>query len=432
MSRLSSLSSTLLNTITVPKDLHSVESWDPAAECDPQDVGMTAAQVEGLWECVRHLYRKGNHPAITLCLHKQGRVVLNRAIGHARGNGPEDGPDSEKTLITTDTPIGLFSASKAITAMLVHLLAEQGHIRLHDPIATYIPEFGQHKKERITIYQLLSHQGGFPTALNDAPLETWFDHQAVVERLCNSRLTHVPGKPLHYHAVTGGHLFAEIVQRVTGKNIADFLQESIARPLGLQYLNYGVSAENLHKVALNYCTGYSDTFPLKSYMNRAFGYPMRDVVRFSNDPRFLQAIVPSAGVIASTRDTAMFFELLLNGGTLDGVRIFKPETIREAIRPAGSFGLDRIILLPMRYSAGMMLGNDPFGLLYGPWTGKAFGHMGFTNMMSWADPSRDISVTFLNTGKALFGLHLPAAVAVLNRISSLCPVLPEAERRSPL
>ena len=61
MSRLPSFSS-LLNTIAIPKDLESVETWDSDAECDPKDVGMTTAQVNELWESVRHLYRKGNHP----------------------------------------------------------------------------------------------------------------------------------------------------------------------------------------------------------------------------------------------------------------------------------------------------------------------------------------------------------------------------------
>lgn len=431
MSRLPSFSS-LLNTIAIPKDLESVETWDSDAECDPNDVGMTTAQVNELWESVRHMYRKGNHPGITLRLQKRGRVVLSRAIGHSRGNGPQDGPETEKTLMNTDTPIGLFSASKAITAMLVHLLAEKGYIDLHEPIASYIPEFGRHKKEHITVHQLLSHQGGFPTVLNDTPLETWFDHQAVIERLCDARLQYPAGKPLQYHAVSGGHLFAEIIQRVTGKNIAELLQEVIVKPLGMQYLDYGVSADNLHNIALNYSTGFSDNFPFKAYMKRAFGHPMKDVVKFSNDPRFLQSVIPSANVVASTRDTAMFFELLLNGGTLNGVQIFKPETIREAIRPVCEFGMDRIILLPMRYSAGMMLGNSPLGLLYGPHTGEAFGHMGFTNMLSWADPSRDISVVFLNTGKALFGLHVPAAVSILKQISKIFPVLPKIERSSPL
>ena len=61
------------------------------------------------------LVSAGMHPAIQLCLRHNGRVVLNRAIGHGWGNGPDDPPDAEKITVTTETPFCVYSAAKAIT-----------------------------------------------------------------------------------------------------------------------------------------------------------------------------------------------------------------------------------------------------------------------------------------------------------------------------
>ena len=83
----------------------------------------------------------------------------------------------------------------------------------------------------------------------------------------------------------------------------------------------------------------------------------------------------------------------------------------------------------MRYALGPMLGNNPVGI-FGPHTGQAFGHLGFSNILCWADPERDISVSILNTGKSVVGTHLPALANVLLQISTQCPKIPKQQRRA--
>ena len=90
-------------------------------------------------------------------------------------------------------------------------------------------------------------------------------------------------------------------------------------------------------------------------------------------------------------------------GELGGVRVFSPLTVCHAVMETGKPEIDRTIMLPMRYGAGMVLGNKPIGM-YGPFTHAAYGHLGFSNIFCWADPERDIAVSLLTTGKALFGL----------------------------
>jgi CubicO group peptidase (beta-lactamase class C family) len=105
--------------IRVPADLDAATAvgQEDHSEIDPRSV-------ERIWHAARHWYQAGMHPAIQLCLRHNGKVVLNRAIGHGWGNAPADPPDAEKVLVTTETPFCVYSAAKAITTTVVHMLVE--------------------------------------------------------------------------------------------------------------------------------------------------------------------------------------------------------------------------------------------------------------------------------------------------------------------
>lgn len=109
------------NTCEIPSDLTSViRAQDEPAELG----GMQHEQIQKIWNSVEKLYRTGNHPLISFCLRRQGHILINRSIGHARGNSVH-GLANDAVIATPDTPICLFSASKIVTAMLVHLLNEK-------------------------------------------------------------------------------------------------------------------------------------------------------------------------------------------------------------------------------------------------------------------------------------------------------------------
>ena len=116
----------------VPPDLESVTRvrWD--AEIAPRELGVDPAARDRVWEAARRLYRSGIHPALALCVRCHGQVLLDRAIGHVRGNGPEDGPDTPRVPLTLDSPFVTLSASKAVTAMMIHLLDQRNLLRLDE------------------------------------------------------------------------------------------------------------------------------------------------------------------------------------------------------------------------------------------------------------------------------------------------------------
>jgi CubicO group peptidase (beta-lactamase class C family) len=141
--------------------LAEVTSVSPE-EVDPRSVDVDPAGVEAIWEGAQLLYRSGVHPALQLCVRRHGEVILDRALGHTRGNGPSDPPNARRVRATPETPFNIFSASKAITATVVHLLVERGEIDLDERACAYIPEFAARGKDRITIRNLLSHHAGIP------------------------------------------------------------------------------------------------------------------------------------------------------------------------------------------------------------------------------------------------------------------------------
>lgn len=405
MALIEGLTSKLLGTIRVPEDLSPLVTRDLSGEADPETAGMTREDVDAIWAALENLYRTGVYPGISFSLRKKGVRVLHGAIGHSHGNGPGDPPGTTRVLMRPDTPVCQYSASKAVTAMMIHLLAERGRLRLDDPVKKYIPEFARNNKQDITIFHLISHHGGIPAPPPDADPEILYDQEAFVRLLCRLKPTSPEGGSMAYHAITGGVILGEIIHRVTGDTIRAFVNEAVRKPLGFRYFNYGVPDEDIPQVAKNYHTGPPLVFPVSWLARRALSVPWGEVVRISNQPRFLQTIIPAANLVATADEMALFFQLLLNGGELGGVRIFQSETVRRAVTPAAKMWFDRTMIVPMRYSAGLMLGADPMGL-WGPYSESAYGHVGFMNIFCWADPSRDIAVSLQTTGKTLIGHHL--------------------------
>ncbi|MFO1392402.1 MAG: serine hydrolase domain-containing protein [Steroidobacteraceae bacterium] len=415
----------------VPADLASVTTAATAEESNPALVGMTREGVDAIWKSVEDLYATGMHPGVSVVLRRNGRIVLKRAIGHARGNGPGDAGEP-KVAMTPETPVCIFSASKAMAAMTVHLLSERKHLSLLDPVSHYIPEFGQNGKRDITIYQLLCHKAGIPTIPTeglDVP-ELLLDAKEIL-RLIYRTAPDRPGQHHAYHALTSGFVIADLVERVSGENFRTYFRRNVSEPLGLATLDFGARGRALGRVARNYVSGFRFTGVTDMYLKRAIGTSLRHAVEVSNTAAYYRAVIPAGNGVGTADECSKFFQCLLDGGKLGRTRIFQPLTVRRAIAEVGKPEIDKSLMVPLRYSAGMMLGSSPFGL-YGPDTSKAFGHLGFANIFAWADPERGISVSLLTTGKLVLGVHARRLIAFLCNVSRHCPKLSEAEQERQL
>jgi CubicO group peptidase (beta-lactamase class C family) len=409
----------LFRRARLPDDLEAATTR--GAEGAPDPVGLDADTVERIWDGAVDLYRSGVHPGFSLCVRRHGKVVLDRAIGHARGNGPDDPEDAPKVPMTPETPACIFSASKAVTAMVIHLLDERGQLHIGDRVSDYIPEYAQKGKEGTTIAHVLAHRAGVASMPKEAlDLDRVGDREFLMRVISEAKPSIRPGRVLAYHAVSGGFILGEIVQRVTGKSIREVLAEEILDPLGFRWGNYGVAPEDVDEVALSYVTGPPLLPPVSTLVTRVLSQPLPRVIEVSNDPRFLTAVIPSANVVTTANELSRFFEIFRAGGEMDGVRVMEERTIRRALTEQSHLEVDFSLLFPTRFSYGLMLGAKLVSL-YGRDTDLAFGHLGLINMMGWADPERAISVGLINTGKAIVYPELPRFYGLMQRISSSIP-----------
>lgn len=403
--------------IRVPADLDAVTTVgeEDHTEIDP-------ASVDRIWQAARHWYAAGMHPAIQLCLRHDGRVVLNRAIGHGWGNAPDDPPDAEKVLATTETPFCAYSSAKAITATVVHMLVDRGYFSLDDRVCDYLPTYTSHGKDRTTIRHVMTHSAGVPFPTGPRPdVRRVDDSEYTRAKLGELRPLYPPGFMHVYHALTWGPLVREIVSAATGKNIRDILATEILDPLGFRWTNYGVAPQDVPLVAPSHATGKPLPAPIAAAFRKAVGGTLHQIIPFSNDPLFLTSVVPSSNTISTAYELSRFAEILRRGGELDGVSVVRPDTLRVAVtecrrlRPDFATGL-----APLRWGTGYMLGSARFGP-FGRNAPAAFGHLGLTNIALWADPERRLAAGLISSGKP--GRHREANryPALMNRITAEIP-----------
>jgi CubicO group peptidase (beta-lactamase class C family) len=416
-----------LRRVAVPEQLESVTTI--GSEEDPEAVGISKRAVARIWKAARLLYQSGVHPAVQVCVRCRGAIVLNRAIGHARGNGPRDSADTEKLPATPQTPFVIYSGSKAITAFVVHMLHDRGVIDVADRVCEYIPEYARNGKEEITIGQVLAHRAGVPTLPRDAfDLDRALDREFMVELLCAAEPVFQPGRFLAYHAVSGGFILGEVVHRATGMDIRTILANEILDPLAFRWTNYGVPSKDLEAVAVNYVTGPPTAPPLSQLLSRALGLGFDELVAASNDPRFLTAVIPSANVVTTAEELSRFYEIFRCGGELDGVKIMSPETVRHALTEQSRLEIDLSLGFPTRFGYGLMLGARLLSL-YGRDTQHAFGHLGFTNMLGWADPERGLACGVMTNGKPVLYPELPRFYGLTQTITASAPKLRGSQMR---
>lgn len=401
----------------MPADLDAVTaiSGEDHSETD-------SAAVERIWQAARHWYQAGMHPAIQLCIRRNGKVVLNRAIGHGWGNAPTDEPDAEKIPVTTDTPFCVYSAAKGIAATVVHMLVDRGVFALDDRVCEYIPSYTSHGKEKTTIRHVLTHSAGVPFPTGPKPdLRRADDHEYAQEQLGKLRPLYPPGRMHMYHALTWGPLMREIVYAAAGKDIRDILAAEILEPLNFRWTNFGVAPEDIPLVAPSHPTGKPLPPAIAAIFRKAIGGTVHEIIPYTNTPAFLSTVVPSSNTISTAYELSRFAEIWRRGGELDGVRIMSPERMYGAVQECRRLRPDVAVgLAPARWGTGYMLGTDRFGP-FGRHAPQAFGNLGLANIAIWADPARGMAAGLISSGKPGKDPELKRYKALMDTIAASMP-----------
>ena len=162
----------------------------PLASSNPQSLGFALKPLEHLDRLIREHIEQTRYPGAQIALARNGQIALFRSYGDAKTEG-------QRTPAAGDTLFLLFSQTKVLTSAAVWTLVEEGRLSFMDRIADHLPEFAARGKADITLHQVMTHQGGFPSG--DVTQATWTDHARMRAEVCDFSLDWTPGSRLQYH-----------------------------------------------------------------------------------------------------------------------------------------------------------------------------------------------------------------------------------------
>lgn len=340
---------------------------------------VTSAANDQVRAVLESLVQEGPEIGLQVAAYVDGKLAIDAWAGLA---DPATGK-----RVDGDTLFMLSSTTKGVTATCLHLAVEKHKLSYDMPIVEVWPEFGAHGKERATLRHALSHQTGVPQTPVGYTPEEWLPDW---DRMCRGIADLTPmfpiGERTAYHSLNYGHINGEILRRVDGRPIGQFLQEEICEPLGIDGMYLGVPDSELDRVAV-----LTDAPPAPAeYDARMVGEPAGSyVARVFNRRNVIQAAIPGSGGIFSARGLARHYAMLANGGELDGVRVL-PEARIRAGTELQSYEMDEIYKIRARRALGYRLAVDT-GPLASP---AAFGHVGGGGSFAYADPARKLGLAF--------------------------------------
>lgn len=356
----------------------------PMPDATPAELGLDPERLERLCARIAADVAAGHHPGAQVAVARYGKIGVFRSFGEARMG----------VAATADSLWLLYSNTKVITAAALWALAEDGALRLTDPIAQHLPGFEAGGKGGITFIELLTHQAGFPSA--EVPAEAWEDAAKLREVVCGFTLEWEPGSRVRYHPGSAHWTAAAVIRAVTGEDHRSYIRRRIVAPLGIgAELFVGMSGAEQARAADMHDVDGTPRMPECTPEHRAAG-------------------VPGGGGYGTARAMAGFYQALLAGGALAGSRILSPRTIAYAVRNYTGDRPDEYNGMPMHRGLGPHLrgvtpGIRGLGAIAHPGT---FGHGGVGSSYCWGDPDSGVSFAFLSNTRQSEEFHGPRMDAI--------------------
>lgn len=330
---------------------------------------------------LENLVQEGGEIGVQAAAYLDGNLVIDAWAGLA--------DDASQSPVDGGTLFTAFSISKGITATCIHLLADRGFLDYDAPIANYWPEFAARGKGNATIRHALTHRVGIPQDPPGFDIGMMCDWDAVCQAVAGMEPLWEPGTRIHYHPLTYGWILGEVVRRVDGRPIEQFLQEEVCGSLGISDLHFGAPPEAEYRIAtLRNAPGMAESL---SRMGIAMNHPLHDSAATFNRPDVRRATIPGAGAILNARSLARHYAMLAGGGALDGVRLLS----RKRVAIAGASQPEDPDMIDLRWWTGHGLGYTLGG---GPGPRKGLPHaLGYEGVgtIGFADPSSGFAFAFL-------------------------------------
>lgn len=363
--------------------------------CDPRFLGLKELLAQNL--------REGVEVGASLAVTIDGKPVVDLWGGHV-----------DETLTrpwTSETITNVWSCTKTVTALAALIAVDRGMIDLEAPVALYWPEFGAKGKGGVLVKHILSHMSGVSGWDQPFSVEDLGDTASATARLADQELWWEPGSASGYHLVNYGHLVGEVIRRVDGRSLRNFIDDEISRPLGADF-QLGVPRSAYKRV--------SDVIPppgedegldqidLNSVMGKTYFGPMVFAADALTDS-WRSAEIGGANGHTNARALARIQSVLACGGEVDGIRLLSPETVELAFQEQCN-GQDLVLGTAIRFGLGFALPNDSVPSIP---DGKVCFWSGYGGSQIVVDAERRMTFSYvmnkLGTDSSLLGSDLSAA-----------------------
>ena len=351
----------------------------PLSVATPSSLGLDVPALDRLPELITRHLAEGRYPGAQIAVARDGKLALFRTFGDAR-------LDPARVPARDDSLWLLYSNTKVITASAIWVLAEQGALRFTDRVAEHVPGFEANGKGDITIVQLMSHQGGFPSA--DVPKAAWEDHELLRRSVSGFTLEWTPGSRVYYHGRAAHWVAAVLIEALTKTDYRAFIREQVIEALGLgDELFVGLPDARHERAADMHEPAASGGGQVKRAEE--------------NNPEFRRAGTPGGGGYASARAMAAFYQMLAAGGTLNGKRLLSPRMVQYVTRSVTGDRVDGYMGMPMHRALGPHVRGTTesirgLGTIASP---RTFGHGGVGSSYCWADPDSGVSFAYLTNSR---------------------------------
>ena len=329
----------------------------------------TRDQVQNLLD---RMVADGTELGVQVAAYVDGKLALDLSAGIA--------DEETGRKVDRDTLFTVYSATKGVVATAVHMLADRGLVDYEAPIARYWPEFAENGKENTTLRHALSHQAGVPQVPTGTTPALMCDWDYMTAAIADLTPLWPAGSRTLYHGMTFGWILGEIVRRVDGRTIRKFVHEEIGQPLGIRDLNIGLPEAEQGRIAR-----------LKSVPAQGVGSVGVD---HWNTAPLRAAIIPAAGGQFNAISLAHFYAALANGGSLDGVRLLKPDQLTQATRPQTNpkDAAEIEMVFGLGYRLGGTVYSEASPMRSFSTRASVFGHTGAGGAIGFADPERRFAI----------------------------------------
>jgi CubicO group peptidase (beta-lactamase class C family) len=343
----------------------------------PESVGVSAEGIRRAEAYVRQAVDAGVIPLADVALVRRGTLVWRASFVN---------PELAACGYRLD-PASLYylgSITKLFVATLIMQQVERGTVMLSRPVADYIPPFATRGKEAVTVRHLLAHASGLPDQLA-LPTATRMPIADLVQEICDQPLVFQPGTRGSY-CTWGFVLLAEILRLVSGRSLEDLGREELFAPLGMANTAFGCPSEQRDRIV----PAFDADFELHPTMN---------------DPGLLTMCRGDTGAFSTADDLAAFGQMMLNGGSLGGVRVLSPVSVRHMVEsqypwgdtPERLTGTAEEQFTTLSKGLGWMVRGTGFFRGSDLMSRRAFFHGGYLGMRVIVDPEYELVSVFLTS-----------------------------------